>query len=255
MEGGPAAALYTSPLARVDYDRQAAVFDEARSLGPGDYTSWRLAMLRHIPPGGRVLDLGSGTGRWSALLAEWYGVRVVAVEPSRGMRERAAAKPHGAVALVGGRAERLPLAEDSVDAAFVAHVLHHLDNISATASELRRAVREGGSVLIRQAFGDRLDGISLFRFFPSRIAETFPTAGEIIDVFTAAGFTHTTLERHTQRTGPSLAELIPRIRLRADTTLELLSDEEFERGLKLLEETARVEHGPVLDSLDLLILR
>jgi ubiquinone/menaquinone biosynthesis C-methylase UbiE len=49
--------------------------------------------------GGPVLDVGAGTGQFAAAIAGWFGVRVVAVEPSSGMRGQAAlAHPHPGVA-------------------------------------------------------------------------------------------------------------------------------------------------------------
>lgn len=245
-------------MARVDYDRQSAVYDTGRRFDPDDYVTWRVGLGRHLATGCRLLDLGSGTGRWSNVLADWFDARIVGVEPSTGMRDKAAAKaPDPRVSYVGGRAEAIPAREDSFDAAWLAHVIHHFDDLAAAARELRRVVPAGAPVLIRQAFADRLDGITLFRFFPgaAQIARTFQTVAETVGLFADAGFESMSLEQHTQRTAPSLEDMVPKVRMRADTTLELLPDEEFAQGLELLEETARVEHGPVLDSLDLLVLR
>jgi len=243
-------------MARVDYDKQSAVYDEGRGFSPDDYQAWRFALVRFMESGSRVLDLGSGTGRWSTTLADWFGVRIVGVEPSSGMRSRAVAKESNPlISYVAGCAEAIPLGDDAVNAAWLAHVIHHFDDLRAAAHELRRVVPAGAPVLIRQAFSDRLDGISLFRFFPDTVAKTFPSVSDTVGIFNDAGFDQMQLQSHTQQTAPSLEATIERVRLRADTTLELLSHSEFERGLELLVQTARVEHGPVLDTLDLLVLR
>ena len=71
-------------MARVDYDRMSARFDEGRSLSADALTAWRDALAPYLPPknGLPLLDLGCGTGRFAAILAGWFGVRVIGVEPS-----------------------------------------------------------------------------------------------------------------------------------------------------------------------------
>jgi hypothetical protein len=82
-------------MARVDYDRVAADYLEGRALPAVGMESWRAAIAPWLPTGagGPVLDLGAGTGQFAAAIAGWFGVGVVAVEPSSGMRRAARAMP------------------------------------------------------------------------------------------------------------------------------------------------------------------
>jgi SAM-dependent methyltransferase len=90
-----------------------------------------------------VLDLGAGTGKLtSALVAA--GLKVTAVEPSLGMRERLAAAVPRAVVLAG-TAEQIPLADASVDAVVVAHAWHWFDAALAVP-EISRVLVPGGSL-------------------------------------------------------------------------------------------------------------
>jgi SAM-dependent methyltransferase len=88
-----------------------------------------------------VLDLGAGTGKLTRSLVE-AGLKVTAVEPSRGMREQLAATVPGAV-VVAGTAERIPLADASVDAVVVAHAWHWFDP-SLAVPEIARVLAPGG---------------------------------------------------------------------------------------------------------------
>jgi ubiquinone/menaquinone biosynthesis C-methylase UbiE len=171
------------------------------------------------------------------------------------MRGQAATKPHPKVRWVGGAAENIPLADASCDLAWLSSVIHHFDDLDAAARELRRVVSPGGTVLLRSSFSGRVHP-SLVRFFPGtqRIIDRMPSIPETIAAFQAAGFDRFYNESIEYKVGESLAEMIPKIRLRADSTLELISDEEFEAGLSELERMAQVEQGPVLDRLDLLVL-
>ena len=160
-------------MARVDYDRMAPDYVEGRVLPPEGMEPWRQAIRPWLPAEvarrSPVLDLGAGTGQFAAAIAGWFGVEVVAVEPSEGMRAQAArAHPHPAVRWVAGRGERLPLREGFFAWAWVSTVVHHLDDLDAAAAELGRVLRPGGVVLVRQAFPGRMEHINLYeRFFPA----------------------------------------------------------------------------------------
>src|SRR4029450_9490965 len=109
---------------------------------------------RRPPP---VLDPGAGTGQFAAAIADWFGVRVVAVEPSGGMRAqgtRANGRP--GVHWGAGGGERLPLRSTTCAMAWVSTVVHHLDDLEAAAAELGRGLRPGGPGVGGRAFAGRV---------------------------------------------------------------------------------------------------
>jgi SAM-dependent methyltransferase len=255
-------------VARVDYDRMAADYAEGRVLPPGGMEPWRVAIRRWLPEDragwSPALDLGAGTGQFAAAIAGWFGIGVVAVEPSAGMRGQALrAHPHPGVVWVGGLGERLPLGDGVCAWAWVSTVVHHLDDLDAAAGELRRVLRPGALVLVRQAFPGRLDGIALYqRYFPGAAGALvtgggLPTVERVAAAFGGAGFGVEGLERVDQVSAPSLAAYRDKVRRRADTGLRLLPDEAFAAGLAALERDAAAETtpAPVVDRLDLLVLR
>src|SRR5918995_1192178 len=127
---------------------------------------------------------------------------------------------------------------------------------TACVSELRRVVRSEGRVLVRGTFADRLDGYpTLFRFFPGarRICEDLPTIDETSAVFRGEKFTLEAHRRIQQRTCASLREFAARASKRADTSLALLSDDEFDSGLAALQEAAaqEAEVSPIVETVDL----
>jgi SAM-dependent methyltransferase len=243
-------------MARIAYNgRDAAAFEATRHLSGQGLAAWRDAVTLHLDPrpGTRLLDLGAGTGMWARAFTEWYdNLDVIAVEPAEAMRARCP-HPH----LLAADAANLPLADGSVDAAWLSTVVHHLPDLTAAARELRRVLRPGGPVLIRSAFAGRHHAITLFRFFPEaiRTLDTFPSVDHVEAAFAAAGFATVAFEQVPQTTSPSLREVAATFRREAHTPLQLITDDEYATGLARLHHAARTESGPVIDALDLLVLR
>lgn len=246
----------------VDYEQQAPNYSRGRALTERSKASWREAIQRHLSAlrPNRILDLGSGTGRFSPLLAEWLGCHVVGVEPSPGMRTSALVEnPHSSVDYVGGTATALPLAGDSWDAAWLAFMVHHVPDRPAAARELVRVLRPGGIVLVTGAYTSDRSKISLFKYFPAalKVAQKFVKAPQIIAEFKAGGLECLAQESVENESVGSLREAAARTALRADSTLQLITDEEFAAGQRAIEEAAAAETTPtpVVDSMDLLALR
>jgi ubiquinone/menaquinone biosynthesis C-methylase UbiE len=245
-------------VARVDYDKQSAVYDRGRTMPPEGLAVWMAVARKHIGDAThRILDLGSGTGRFSAALVEVFDAEVIGVEPSAGMRGRAATKPRDRIRLVGGAAEYLPLTDEAIDAAWLSNVIHHFDDLDAAAAELRRVLINGGPVLIRGAFAGREYSFTLYDFFPETEThlQSFPSLDGTIDTFERAGFTSFSIEAVEQITWRTFAEAYEATKLRADSLLEALSDDAFEQGLEKLARAAATNEGPVTDSLDLFVAR
>jgi ubiquinone/menaquinone biosynthesis C-methylase UbiE len=258
---GDAAAKPFFPGA-VDYDSRISTnYPASRALSAETATTWCAAVEPFVRASRLLilLDLGCGTGRFSALFAERFPVRVVGLDPSRGMLNAAAGTPKN-LAYAAARGESLPLRDRSCDVVWLSHVIHHVPDPETCARELRRVIKPDGRVLIRGTFGDRTDGFAtLFRFFPraQEVAAQFPTLEQIAGYFARAGFAVESLRRVQQETCRSLREFAGRTRLRADSTLALLSDCEFERCQRALESAAEREAQPtpVVETLDFLVLR
>src|SRR5262245_62416675 len=122
--------------------------------------TWAKVISSFIPKSqpATVLDLGCGTGRFTGLIAERFLVRVIGVDLSLGMLQRAASDvKQGDVYFSAASAESLPLSDNCCDLAWMSQVIHHVVDRQACARELHRVVKPDGAVIIRGTFGDRLD--------------------------------------------------------------------------------------------------
>jgi ubiquinone/menaquinone biosynthesis C-methylase UbiE len=250
-------------MQRVDYDdHQHRVFSRARALLPENAKLWSAIFRDWFGEAESVVDVGAGVGIYSSLLADALpAARVIAVEPSDGMRDAARREhPHPRVRYLAGAAERLPIDDASCDGALFSNVLHHVDDRAAAAAEAHRVLRPGGCVMARGSLRDALRLNPHWSFFPAAldIAERqMPTVAEVVDVFGAAGFEQVACEVVDQPAARSLAEFAERIALRAISSLELLDDDLFEEGLRRLRAAAaaETEPQPVMEKLDLVVLR
>ncbi|MBD9700306.1 class I SAM-dependent methyltransferase [Flavimobilis sp. GY10621] len=114
----------------------AALYDAVRP----DYPAATVAFL--VGDAHRVLDLGAGTGKLARAVAS-LGREVVAVDPDARMLdilgERLDVERHV------GTAERIPLADASVDAVVVGQAWHWVDEPVAVR-EVARVLRPGGTL-------------------------------------------------------------------------------------------------------------
>src|SRR5438270_12436528 len=195
------------PLDKVDYDeRQHAVYVQGRALTAESARLGRDTFARWAPPHRplTVLDLGSGTGRFTPMLADTFAGPTYGVEPSTRMREVAAGHP--GVAYLPGSAERIPLGDGTCDLVVLFLVLQHVADRPAAAREVRRVLRPGGRVLIRSTFADRMPDLVWHRYFPRARAieqELFPTHRETEALFSAAGLRMVALDRVREQVAPN----------------------------------------------------
>jgi ubiquinone/menaquinone biosynthesis C-methylase UbiE len=157
-----------------------------------------------------------------------------------------------------GAAEQIPLPDDSCDVALLSNVLHHVRDIEACSSELERVVRSRGLILLRGSL--RGARVAFLDYFPTArpiALEQSPPAPDVIAAFTGRSFEHVATERIQQQTAPSLRAFYERVQMRAISTLELISDAEFEEGVARMRSRADRETTPrpVVAPVDLLVFR
>ena len=115
-------------------------------------------------------------------------------------------------------------------------------------------------MLIRGTLREVVPRVPLFDFFPTAraVAERrMPAVSEVTEPFDRHGFELIADEVFDQETAPSLRAFHERIKLRAISTLELISDDDFEAGLERLRLATESETDPqpVIEPVNLLALR
>jgi SAM-dependent methyltransferase len=235
--------------AGVLYDRIGDGYDTTRHADP--FLTERLRLLLGVVPCGVYLDLGCGTGNYTAALAaiggQWHGV-----DASQTMIE--AARPKSVtVRWHIGDVAALPPTVPPVDGACCVLALHHFPDIPAALREVRRVLRPGGRFVLFTAGRDQMRACWLIAYFPAALARAIEQMPDVADVerwMRESGITPVLREPYAVR--PDLQDLFlysgkhrpqlyldARVRAGISTFAALADPDEVERGCRLLAEDLR----------------
>lgn len=140
------------------FDDSAVLYDRLNKvvgLGMGERYRGEVLARAGLIADMTVLDVGCGTGVLGAharRLIEPTGC-VIALDPSRGMLDIAHRKR--GLEAVQAAAERLPLADGSIDAVVMGYALRHLERLDPVFAEFARVLRPGGQLLMLELFAPR----------------------------------------------------------------------------------------------------
>jgi ubiquinone/menaquinone biosynthesis C-methylase UbiE len=184
-----------------------------------------------------VLDIGCGTGRTAAALAERYGAKVWGVDPSDEMLAVARRKVPASVGLKSGRAEDLPFRDAWFERAVMVLVVHHVDRDRAFP-EVRRVLAAGGRFAISTPNPSIFGAIWLAPLFPSYAdieRARFPGADALEAELDQAGFASTRVVHHAHVRTFSREHALEKLRGRYASTFALLTDDEYKEGVERAE--------------------
>ena len=212
------AAAYSSAAARL-------LLGDSFHPGGAQLTS-RLVRALGVGPGSVVVDVASGLGTSALQLARETGCEVVGVELARENVEaaRAAAEREGLagrVRFVLGDAERLPIADRSVDGALCECALCTFPDKAAAAAELTRVLRPGARLGLSDVTADRERlpaELSTLDAWIACLGDALPLQA-IADLLGRAGLAVEAAERHDE----ALATLVEQVEGRLRAARALLS--------------------------------
>ena len=155
------------------FDRIAGLYDRMNTvMTAGLHHQWRrrAADMAALSPGGRALDVATGTGDLALELAQRVspGGEVVATDFSERMLELARAKANarspGAARVViqSANALDLPFDDGEFDAATVGFGARNFSDLERGLREMARVVRPGGRVVVLEITTPQKPPLSLF---------------------------------------------------------------------------------------------
>jgi len=159
-----------------------------RLMSLGHDRRWRqiAADAVGLPPSGRVLDVGIGTGDMAlALLHRWPGSTIIGVDVTVEMMRVGRRKPGARqVHWTQGNGFYLPFPDASFDGVVSAFVLRNVPDVLAALTEQHRVVRPGGRVVCLEMTWPRTPGFrSLFHLY---FADMMPRITGLLSGYPAA---------------------------------------------------------------------
>jgi ubiquinone/menaquinone biosynthesis C-methylase UbiE len=231
-----------SPLIRVDYDAvQHANYARGRALSTARIERYMQSFASVLPATRPLvgIDLGSGVGRFTPALADAFGGPIYGVEPADRMRAVAEADAvHPQVRYLAGEGAAIPQPEGCADFLLMFLSFHHFPDKSAAVAEIRRVVKVGGVVILRSTFSDRVPDHWFRAYFPRSQAieeAMFPSVAEASAMFEAGGFTTRAFVGEEAPFEGDLADAVARLKLRAVSTFEHMSEAELQAGFAALD--------------------
>jgi len=220
----------------IDYDAVSKVYDQVRVGNP----EMVIQLLEEVSltESSIVLDVGCGTGNNTILLAAAVPSKVVGLDISFGMLQKACEK-RSRIPLVQAPADNLPFASDTFDFVYMTEVLHHLPDVFKTYKEIHRILKESAPLCIVTQAHNQIDHRMTSRFFPGTAKvdkERYPDIDEIEFELKLAGYSKITTKNYTYkpvRLGPEYLETIEK---RGFSMLHKISQEEYDKGLVDLRE-------------------
>jgi SAM-dependent methyltransferase len=189
------AKLETRDISDLDPYKFMAVIGK-RVIHPGGRASTEALLRRaQISEPARVLDVGCGVATTAIEIARRYGARVMAVDISPLMLERAEANVRaagltGLVTVTSGDILNLPFADASFDVVIAEAVTMFADR-SRAAAELARATRLGGRVLATEFYWRRPPTAEARQVFLGQVCPgmQFDTIDDWVRIYSSAGLT------------------------------------------------------------------
>ena len=233
-------------------------YDLARSLPAQTKTLWLEALTSSIPQQEikNILDLGCGTGRFTAALGEAFRCPVVGVEPSAAMLDvaRSHSEPH--VHWKQGQAENIPLESQAVDLVYMSQVFHHLTEPQRALQEIGRVLTPAGYLAIRNGTREHNRDLAWLKFFPEAFdieEKRTPSKQELKESVCNQAFVM--ISQHTiyQLFASSYEEYFEKISQRGLSALIAITDEAFQNGVQRFHDWVRLQprDHPVYEPVDL----
>ena len=216
--------------AQSGYSKASTIYVSGRPGYPPEIEGW-LSVQMAVEAGKKVVDLGAGTGKFTARLLQ-TGASVIAVEPVGPMREELQ-RTYPAVDARDGSAARIPVEDESVDAVFCAQAFHWFAS-KETLTEIKRVLKPGGILgLVWNVRDESIDWVSALTQIMLPYDQGTPRfqSGQWRTVLPAEGFSELQEVRfkHTHR-GDFESVVVNRIMSVSFIAALPMSDQEHVRG-------------------------
>jgi ubiquinone/menaquinone biosynthesis C-methylase UbiE len=194
----------------------------------------------------KVLDVGCGTGNYTLALEETIHCSCWGLDPSEQMLVKARERIRDAH-FKTGRAEQLEYPAEFFDLVFSVDVIHHVSDRASFFREAYRVLKNGGKVCTVTDSEDIIHHRRpLSNYFPETVEielQRYPPIMDLRAMMISAGFAD--LQEVVAEREYELQD-IQKYRDKAFSSLHLISEEAFERGIQRLERDVQAHPIPAI---------
>ena len=231
---------------KISYSEISKTYDNHRS-----YTELHMAPLirfANLRDGMKILDVGCGTGNLGATLREHIEIDSVGIDMSFKMLQKAKGKTLNV--LCADVDFGLPFEDRVFDAVIGSYFLHYIKNTGALIEDCFRILKDDSPLVFLTSSHDQIEQLHpvIKAFFPSlteRDKERFPDIPELDSFLKAAGFKKVRHKELTIDRIPIDMSYLEKVKNRFVSTFFLLSEKEFNEGVKKLEAFISGNQEPV----------
>jgi ubiquinone/menaquinone biosynthesis C-methylase UbiE len=225
----------------IDYNAIAAEYGLHRQVHP--HVLQKFIETGRLRPDSHVLEVGCGTGNYVLALERQLGLHAWGIDPSERMLAQAHARA-GNVQLKPGRAESLDFPAGAFDLVFSVDVIHHVKDRPEFFREAYRVAKLGGRVCtVSDSEWIIRNRRPLSLYFPETVepeVARYPKIAQLREWMEQAGFGE--LIEEVVEFPYALTDAAP-YRDRAFSSLHLISEEAFRRGVQRIERD--LQQGPI----------
>ena len=186
------------------FEKYAEEYDKWFDVHPWVYQSEVRAVKMLLPQGGKGVEIGAGTGRFSVP----FGI-TVGVEPSKTMAEIARSR---GITVYDSKAEHMPFDDNAFDFVLMVTTICFLEDPLQALKEIRRILRPAGKIIIGMLDKDS----PLGREYESKKNSSkfyqyanFYTVGQVLEWLKITGYNHLRVVQTIFRKSEEITTLEP----------------------------------------------
>ena len=215
----------------IDYDKVKDTYDLVR-VGEPEMVHQLLSGVS-LEPDSLVLDVGCGTANNTLLFWKVVNVRLVGIDLSHGMLQKAIEKS-SEILFAQSPAENLPFKKNNFDFIFMTEVLHHLNNIELAISEIYRVLKHNYWFCIATQSHSQIEHRMTSRFFPATASidkSRYPRIEKLEELLSRIGYYEVKSKSYEFTPVKLGIEFMQTIRMRGFSMLHKITDEEYQKGV------------------------
>ena len=198
-----------------------------------------------LKKGMRLLDFGCGTGNYLLALQEKGYKNLYALDKDDKMKDIATNRT--SVAVKSGSHLSIPFESDFFDSIILIAMIHFIDDLNSLFKNLNRVCKNGGRVVIVTQSHKQVDARFYNKYFPSLAGidkQRYHEPQSIISVAEETGFFDQGIQDYSNGSDLLIDDRYYNlVKDKSFYVLRLLSDDEFNDGMKLFQQELKQSAG------------